>query len=84
MQANSQDATIAPDITIDAKGLNCPLPILRARKALSGLGTGQMMRVIATDSGSKADFAAFCAQTGHELLSSQESEGLYIYDIRKC
>lgn len=68
---------------LDARGLNCPLPILRAKKALNGLQPGEMLRVRATDPGSVKDFAAFCSQTGNELVSSEQNSGEYIFQIRK-
>ncbi len=58
------------DKELDAKGLNCPLPILRAKKALSEMQSGQVLRILATDPGSIKDFTAFAKQTGNELLSS--------------
>ena len=60
--------TIHADQEVDARGLNCPLPILRAKKALSTLTSGQVLKVVATDPGSQRDFAAFARQTGDELL----------------
>lgn len=71
------------DAELDARGLNCPLPILRAKKAISGLEAGQVLRIDATDSGSVKDFAAFCQQTGHELVRSREEGGDFIFLIRK-
>lgn len=68
---------------LDARGLNCPLPILRARKALNGLQSGQTLRIRATDPGSVKDFAAFCNQTGNELISSEQNGGEYVFQIRK-
>ena len=62
------------DKDLDARGLNCPLPILRTKKALGELQSGQVLRVIATDPGSVKDFAAFCKQTGNELLSQEEAD----------
>lgn len=61
------------DKELDAKGLNCPLPILRAKKALSEMQSGQVLRILATDPGSIKDFTAFARQTGNELLSSAEN-----------
>ncbi len=58
------------DRELDVRGLNCPLPILRAKKALGDLTTGQVLKVVATDPGSVKDFEAFCKQTGNQLLSS--------------
>jgi len=60
------------DRELDVRGLNCPLPILRAKKALGELATGQVLKVMATDPGSVKDFQAFCKQTGNELLSHSE------------
>ncbi|MDP3038020.1 MAG: sulfurtransferase TusA family protein, partial [Rhodocyclaceae bacterium] len=61
------------DKELDARGLNCPLPILRAKKALGELTSGQVLRILATDPGSVKDFVAFAKQTGNELLSSAEN-----------
>lgn len=60
------------DLEVDARGLNCPLPILRAKKALSELQPGQVLKVLATDTGSVRDFQAFAKQTGNELLQQTE------------
>ena len=60
------------DRELDVRGLNCPLPILRAKKALGDLSAGQVLKVMATDPGSVKDFQAFCKQTGNELLSHSE------------
>jgi len=68
---------------LDARGMNCPLPILRARKAINGLQNGQILRVRTTDPGSVKDFDAFCKQTGNELVSSEQSGGDYVFHIRK-
>ena len=57
------------DKELDARGLNCPLPILKAKKALNELTSGQVLKIVATDPGSTKDFEAFCKQTGNELLS---------------
>ncbi|MCC2112697.1 MAG: sulfurtransferase TusA [Hyphomicrobiales bacterium] len=74
---------IAIDQELDAKGLNCPLPILRTRKAMSDMTTGQILRVVATDPGSCGDIPAFCNQTGHELVATGEAGGTYEFLIRK-
>ncbi len=63
------------DKELDARGLNCPLPILKAKKALSDMQSGQTLRVLATDAGSVRDFQAFAKQTGNELLE-QQTEGV--------
>ena len=72
------------DNTLDAKGLSCPLPILKARKALQAMSTGETLCIEATDAGSVADFAAFCRTTGHTLLESGQSDGVYSFLIRKA
>ncbi len=71
------------DTELDARGLNCPLPILRAKKALNGLTAGKVLKVMATDPGAAKDFAAFAQQTGNELLSSSETGGEYVFLLKK-
>jgi len=71
------------DKDLDVKGLNCPLPILRAKKALADMSSGQVLRVVATDPGSVKDFAAFCRQTGNPLLSSTETSADFTFVISK-
>mgnify|MGYP001113755784 CR=1 FL=1 len=71
------------DRELDARGLNCPLPILRAKKALGELASGQVLRIIATDPGSVKDFAAFAKQTGNELLSSAENNKEFEFFIKR-
>ena len=68
---------------LDARGLNCPLPILRTKKSLNALQSGQTLKVVATDPGSLKDMVAFCTQTGNTLLSSQQSGGDFEFLIRK-
>jgi len=70
------------DVTLDAKGLNCPLPILKARKALKEVPAGGTLEILATDPGSVADFQAFCRQTGNELLESSDDDSVYRFLIR--
>lgn len=70
-------------IELDASGLNCPLPILRAKKSINGMEAGQILQVTATDPGAVKDFEAFCKQTGNELLSSGETNGKFIFEIKK-
>ena len=67
---------------LDATGLNCPLPILKAKKQLNSLSSGEVLYIIATDSGSVKDFGAFCKQTGHTLLDSSEADGMYHFYIK--
>jgi len=71
------------DKELDAKGLNCPLPILRTKKALAELTTGQVLKVIATDPGSVKDMQAFAKQTGNELVSSAEAAGEFTFFMKK-
>jgi tRNA 2-thiouridine synthesizing protein A len=71
------------DATLDAKGLNCPLPILKARKALKDVPDDGTLEILATDPGSVADFEAFCRQTGNELLEHSEDDGIYRFLIKK-
>jgi tRNA 2-thiouridine synthesizing protein A len=71
------------DQELDATGLNCPLPILRAKKALATLGGGQVLRVVATDPGSVKDFDAFAKQTGNTLLESRQEGNKYFFLIKK-
>ena len=71
------------DIELDAKGLNCPLPILKAKKALKEVPTGGTLHVLATDPGAVADFQAFCRTTGNELVEHDEASGVYEFLIRK-
>ena len=68
---------------IDTRGLNCPLPILKAKKALADMASGQLLKVLATDSGSLRDFQAFAKQTGNELVEQQTVEAEYIHVLRR-
>ena len=68
---------------IDTRGLNCPLPILKAKKALADMESGQLLRVVATDSGSVRDFQAFAKQTGNELVEQQTVGEEYIHVLRR-
>lgn len=71
------------DEELDASGLNCPLPILRAKKALNGMDAGKILRIVATDPGSVKDFEAFAKQTGNVLLESTEEEGKFCFKMKK-
>jgi tRNA 2-thiouridine synthesizing protein A len=71
------------ETVLDAKGLNCPLPILRAKKAIKDVPVGGVLKVLATDPGAVKDFEAFCRATGNQLLNSQQEGGVYIFNIRK-
>ena len=70
------------DHTLDAKGLNCPLPILKARKALKEVPAGGTLEILATDPGSVADFEAFCRQTGNEILEQSVDDKVYRFLIK--
>ena len=70
--------------TLDVKGLNCPLPVLRANKVLKGLKAGDGLQGLVTDPAAPSDFAAYCETTGHELMDSIEADGLYTITIRKA
>lgn len=72
------------DQELDARGLNCPLPILRAKKSITALGNGQVLRILASDPGSVKDFEAFCKQTGNTLVSSGQNGAEYEFLIRKA
>lgn len=71
------------DRELDVKGLNCPLPILRTKKTLAEMASGEVLRVLATDPGSLKDFQAFAKQTGNELLSSAETEQVFEYFLKR-
>jgi tRNA 2-thiouridine synthesizing protein A len=71
------------DVDLDVRQLACPLPILRAKKSLSSMQAGQVLRVAATDKGAPRDFADFCSKTGNELLSSTEQDGEFTFLIRR-
>ena len=68
---------------IDTRGLNCPLPILKAKKALSEMQTGEILKVVATDPSSTRDFQAFARQTGNELVEQQQDAAEYIHYLRR-
>jgi tRNA 2-thiouridine synthesizing protein A len=71
------------DKELDARGLNCPLPILRTKKTLAEMQSGQVLKIMATDPGSVKDMQAFAKQTGNELLSSAEASGEYMFFMKK-
>ncbi|MSP89631.1 MAG: sulfurtransferase TusA family protein [Alphaproteobacteria bacterium] len=70
-------------VTLDTKGLNCPLPILRAKKAMKDVPVGGTLQVFATDPGAVKDFEAFCRTTGHQLLDWSEAAGIYTFNIKR-
>ena len=71
------------DKEVDARGMNCPLPILKAKKALTDMNSGQLLKVVATDSGSVRDFQAFAKQTGNELVEQQTLGTDFIHVLRR-
>lgn len=73
----------AETIELDAKGLECPMPLLKAKRALNSMAVGQRLRVLATDQGSVRDFKVFAEQSGHLLLSSEESDGVFMHLLQK-
>ncbi len=77
-----EDITI--DESLDTCGLNCPLPLLKAKQALNKMGAGQVLEVVATDPGSVRDFEVFARQSGHVLLKSVEDDGTYTHWLRKA
>lgn len=77
------DTDISIDKEIDTRGLNCPLPILKAKKALSAMDSGQLLKVVSTDAGSMRDFQAFAKQTGNELVKQQTVGAEFIHVLRR-
>jgi tRNA 2-thiouridine synthesizing protein A len=77
------EAEIKVDRELDARGLNCPLPILRTKKSLNAMASGQVLRIVATDPGSVRDFQAFCKQTGNQLLLCDERSAEFVFMLRK-
>lgn len=69
--------------SLDARGLNCPLPILRTKKALNSMGSGETLAILSTDPGSVKDMQAFCKQTGNELVATNSNHGEFEFFIRK-
>ncbi|RPH45309.1 MAG: sulfurtransferase TusA family protein [Burkholderiales bacterium] len=76
------DAT-AFDREVDARGLNCPLPILKAKKALAELGSGQVLKVVSTDPGSLRDFQAFARQTGNQMIGQSEADKVWTFFLQR-
>ena len=76
-------STSAPDRELDVRGLNCPLPILRTKKALAEMDSGQLLRVLATDPGAVRDFQAFARQTGNELLASSSTDEVFEFLFKR-
>ncbi|MEJ2088249.1 MAG: sulfurtransferase TusA family protein [Gammaproteobacteria bacterium] len=74
-----------PDVAVllDVKGLNCPMPLLKAKKALNEMASGELLKVLATDPGSERDFQTFSAQSGHELVEFAKDGDVFVYVLRK-
>jgi TusA-related sulfurtransferase len=72
------------DERLDCKGLNCPLPVIKTKKALEKMAVGQVLEMVATDPGSKPDMTAWSKSTGHELLETKEEPGLFSFYVRKA
>jgi len=77
------EGTTKADVTVDAQGLNCPLPILKAKKALNSMQAGQTLLVLATDQGAERDFNTFARQTGNDLLEQRVSQGVWQFLLRR-
>lgn len=77
------DPGIQVDREVDARGLNCPLPILRTKKTLNDMESGQVVRILATDPASVRDFEAFSRQTGNPLLAQSEQDGAFVFLLRR-
>ena len=76
-------STMQVDVEVDARGLNCPLPILKAKKALNAMQSGQTLRVVSTDAGAPRDFQAFAKQTGNELVAQQAEGSECVHVMRR-
>ena len=83
MKAELMNSTEQKLTELDATGLSCPLPLLKAKQALNALPSGAMLKVLSTDSGSVRDFQVFSEQSGHSLLESSEEDGVYCYILKK-
>lgn len=71
------------DKVLDVKGLNCPMPVIKTKKTIEGMNSGEVLKVEATDKGSKSDIAAFASRTGNVLLESKEEGGTFIFFLKK-
>ncbi|MEP0202273.1 MAG: sulfurtransferase TusA family protein [Halioglobus sp.] len=84
IQALVGHSSVADIVEVDAKGLDCPMPLLMAKRALNAVGPGDCIRIVCTDQGSVRDFDVFCAQSGHILVESNADEGVYTYLLQKA
>jgi tRNA 2-thiouridine synthesizing protein A len=72
------------DMELDTKGMNCPMPVLKAKKAMNQLENGQLLKIEATDPGATEDLKAFCRAGGHELIKSDQADGVFTFVLRKA
>jgi tRNA 2-thiouridine synthesizing protein A len=79
----TMDQTLQIDREVDARGLNCPLPILRTKKTLNDMASGQIVRILATDPASVRDFEAFARQTGNQLVQQSQQDGAFVFLLRR-
>ncbi len=82
-QSASSPAEPTPAMELDCRGLNCPLPILKTKKALDGIEVGQILKMVATDPGSVPDVAAFSRRTGHQVVQQSEGGGEFVFFIQR-
>lgn len=76
-------ANVKPDRTLDVKGMSCPMPLLKTKKTIDALASGQILEVLGTDPGSKNDLPNWCARAGHEFLGDKEDAGVFCFYIKK-
>lgn len=74
---------IKVDLTLDAKGLSCPMPLLKTKKAINSIASGQVLEVLGTDPGSKNDLPGWCERSGHEFMGSEDGDGFFKFYIKK-
>ena len=75
--------SITPDMTLDAKGLSCPMPLLKTKKAIDKIDSGQVLEVLGTDPGTKNDLAGWCKRSGHTLLGMKDESGFTRFFVKK-
>lgn len=81
---NRSGTDFVVDRVVDSRGTFCPVPIIEAKEALDSMEPGQVLEVLSTDLGSRADFPAFARNTGHQLLATEDRDGAYVYYLRKA
>jgi tRNA 2-thiouridine synthesizing protein A len=80
----STESSPAATVDLDCRGLNCPLPILRTKKAITPMASGEILKMVATDPGSVADVAAFSRRTGHQIVDQSEGDGEFVFYLRRA